>query len=236
MRTVRGVRSRYRSAVNRWKVAALLAAVLVVGGVIGGLVGSAWPEHGRMTTWGDVRAWATFVVLVLGFSVAAYELNLQRIQFARQAARQEASDDLIERQRREMTQTEMVRQRDQAEDIAVEWQIPLGSTATVGRVRNASRRPITKIAAWVAVPLPNGGTDSHGADRWTVSVQGRPTAGGSESGVLSVLAPGAEGRCVLPHGSDGEDARLVVRFSDDAGRRWELDDYMHLEPAPDDRS
>jgi hypothetical protein len=27
---------------------------------------------------------------------------------------------------------------------------------------------------------------------------------------------------------------FVVRFTDDAGRRWELNQNMHLEPAPDD--
>ena len=74
---------------NKGKVAGLVALGLVAGGVIGGLIGFAWHAPGAPKSWDDVRSWATFVVLVLGFSVAAYELNLQRLQFARQAERQE---------------------------------------------------------------------------------------------------------------------------------------------------
>lgn len=223
---------------NKWKLAALLAVVLVAGGVIGGLIGSAWPEHGRMTTWGDVRAWATFVVLVLGFSVAAYELNLQRVQFARQAARQEPADDLLERQRREMTQTEMARQRKQAERVTVYW-IRSGAGAyaeTQARVINASRRPITKIAAGVRVPLPDGGMETHTAAGWALTDDHGQTLPSklAAPGVLSVITPGATGLCNLLHGGDHNDGRLVVRFIDDAGTRWQLDHYMHLEPAPED--
>jgi hypothetical protein len=216
-------------------MAALLAVVLVAGGVIGGLIGSAWPEHGRATTSGDVRAWATFVVLVLGFSVAAYELNLQRIQFVRQAARQEASDDLLERQRREMTQTEQARLREQAERISILWEVTMGSAQTLARVLNQSRRPITKVAAGVTVPLPDGGMETHGALGWTSSTDNPPSSATLlVPGALPVVTPGASVSCRLPHGGDREGARLVVRFYDDAERRWQLDDYMHLEPAPDD--
>jgi hypothetical protein len=33
---------------------------------------------------------------------------------------------------------------------------------------------------------------------------------------------------------DREKYWLAARFKDDAGCRWQLDEYMHLEPAPDD--
>jgi hypothetical protein len=177
----------------------------------------------------------TLAVLVGGFSVAAYELNLQRIQFTRQADRQEASDDLLDRQRREMTQTEMARQREQAEHVNIEWVTFPGRADTEGTVTNNSRRPITKIAAGVAVPLPDGGTETHSAAGWQLyNDQSTFTTGPAASGVLPVITPGETAACSLTHGGDGEGARLLVRFYDDAGRRWQLDHYMHLEPAPDD--
>jgi len=42
------------------------------------------------------------------------------------------------------------------------------------------------------------------------------------------------GECRFLNYGNHEHARLVVRFYDDAGKRWQLDHYMHLEPAPDD--
>jgi hypothetical protein len=221
--------------VSKWKIGALLALVFVAGSVLGGLIGFAWHAPGRPSTWEDVRNWVTFGVLVLGFSVAAYELNLQRVQFARQAARQEARDDLLEGQRREMAQTELARQREQAENVTVEWEAPPRSAETKGKVINLSPRPITKIAAGVTFPLPDGGTETNTAGPWTFFLDHRHEKSvPAESGVLTALRPNAMGVCSLLHGGDREKARLVVRFYDDAGRRWQLDHYMHLEPAPDD--
>ena len=222
---------RYRSAVNKWKVAGLVALGFVVGGVIGGLIGFAWHAPGGPKTWNDVRSWATFVVLVLGFSVAAFELNLQRVQFARQAARQEVTDDLLERQRREIMQTELARQREQAEHIALTWVKPMGSTGTDAKVCNDSRRPITTITARVVVRLPDGGLSTHSAAGWTLI--GDQSRFPPELDYLPVITPGAAAEFHLPHGGDGAAPRLVARFDDDAGRRWQLDNYMHLEPAPD---
>ena len=53
-------------------------------------------------------------------------------------------------------------------------------------------------------------------------------------GPLATLRPEAKGECSFLHHGDREDARLVIRFHDDAGKRWQVDHYMHLELAPDD--
>ena len=221
---------RYRSAVNKWKVAGLVALGFVVGGVIGGLIGFAWHAPGGPKTWNDVRSWATFVVLVLGFSVAAFELNLQRVQFARQAARQEVTDDLLDRQRREMTRTELARQREQAERVTVYWY----PSDDLAEVHNKSKRPITRIAAEVTVTLPDGGMVTHHANACTkLDFEPAFPAGSARPGVMSLIPPGSEGEFRFPYSGDDQDARLLVRFCDDAGQRWQLNHLMHLEPAPD---
>jgi hypothetical protein len=220
--------------VNKWKIAGLVALGFVAGGVLGGLIGFAWHAPGRPATWGNVRAWATFAVLVLGFSVAAYELNLQRVQFARQAAGQEASDDLLERQQREIAQVELARQREQAENIFVEWRANSDSAESAVTVRNRSRRPITKIAAGVMVPLPDGGMETHGARWFKYPDTGSMAELSEPPPVLLVLKPTAVAEALVPHGADQQNARAVIRFYDDAGRRWQLDADLHLEPAPDD--
>ncbi len=220
---------------NKWKVAGLVALGFVAGGVIGGLIGFAWHAPGGPKTWNDVRSWATFVVLVLGFSVAAFELNLQRVQFARQAARQEVTDDLLERQRREIIQTELARQRKQAERVTVEWVKAPGYGLTEARINNGSHRPITKIAAGIAIPLPDGGVETQGSDGWTLfdSLGQERHASRTQRDVLSVILAKEMGLCSFRHGGGQKDARLLVRFCDDAGQRWQLDNDMHLEAAPD---
>ena len=204
----------------------------MAGGVIGGLIAFAWHAPGGPKTWDDVRSWATFFVLPLGFSVAAYELNLQRrLQFDGQAARQEATDDLLDRQRREMTRTELARQREQAERVTVYW---YPSADDLAEVHNKSKRPITRIAAEVTVALPEGGMVTHHANACTKldSEPAFPTAS-ARPGVMSLIPPGSEGEFRFPYSGDDQDARLLVRFCDDAGQRWQLDHLMHLELVPD---
>ena len=126
---------------KRTTVALAFAAGCVLGGFIGFLVHA----PGRSSTWTDARGWATFVVVVLGFSVAAYELNLQRRQFADEAKRNEARDDLLDRQRRELQQAERFRERLQAEQVDLAWGRDSNGGSFV-RVINNSPRPVRRIA------------------------------------------------------------------------------------------
>jgi len=55
------------------------------------------------------------------------------------------------------------------------------------------------------------------------------------SAVIQVIRPQEIADCLFePYQIQGETRRLVVRFHDDAGRRWQLDEFMHLERAPND--
>jgi hypothetical protein len=142
--------------VNKRNVAALVVLACLAGGVIGGLIGFVWHAPGRPTTWSDVRDWATAVAIVLGLPALLYQLNLQRLQFADEAKRNVARDDLLDRQRRELQQSERLRDRVQAEGVDLTWhdiarrRAATGdvttSQASTARVTNNSRRPIRDVA------------------------------------------------------------------------------------------
>ncbi len=53
-------------------------------------------------------------------------------------------------------------------------------------------------------------------------------------GIFPVLMSQAEAQAQFWHPPEAESVRGVVRFNDDVGRRWQLDNLMHLERAPDD--
>jgi len=104
-------------------------------------------------------------------------------------------------------------------------------------VTNGSRRPITEIAAGIVEPLATGGNTTHHAGTWTPD-------GPSEVDSYVPLKK-AEYPVIRPNESatawftpnqlpSDKPWRVIVRFKDDAGRRWQLDDAQHLERAPED--
>jgi hypothetical protein len=210
-------------------VAAVTAAVaLAAGGVIGFILHA----PGRPSTWTDARDWLTSAVLILGFPAAVYQLYLQRRQFADEAKRNAARDDLLDRQRRELQQAEQLRQRAQAEGIRFRWIYGrIGSTA---QVENGSRRPIANITC--QLDLDQGGT--------MLSPRGVSdivefTGGGSATVPAECVSDGCS-VAVMRHGDrasfefeasrrDHPNGRMLVRFTDDAGLHWELDHHGHLE-------
>jgi hypothetical protein len=113
----------------------------------GAAFGFAWHAPGRPSTWADIRSWGTFAAVVLGFTVAALELNLQRHTFETEARRNVARDELLDQQRRELGDAQRLREREQAEGIDLTYddmQAEQGKSLAV--VINDSRRPIYDIA------------------------------------------------------------------------------------------
>lgn len=126
------------------KIAVSIVVAFLAGGVVGGLIGFAWHAPARPATWSDIRDWATAAAVVLGFPALLYQLNLQRLQFADEARRNLARDDLLDRQRRELEQRERLRNREQAEEVNLRW-LPSDQASTAD-VTNGSRRPIRDVA------------------------------------------------------------------------------------------
>jgi hypothetical protein len=225
--------------VSKRTLTAVIILTFLAGGVIGGLIGYKWHAPGRPSTWANIRAWATLAVLVLGFTVAAYELNLQRRQFADQARRSIARDDLLDRQRRELQDREQLRQREQAEEINLTW--TRDGPGSFAQVINDSRRPIRDItcqikpstdskppvpaeraAEMVCAPRITPG------DAWMMPPDGVPE--GDYVPVIRGSRRAGFGFISIKPEQDG--SRLLTRFTDDAGLHWELDNYLHLERIP----
>ena len=201
--------------------------------MLGGAAGFLWHAPGRGSTWNDVRAWATFAVIVLGFAVAAYELNLQRRQFAEEFSRRSARDELLDGQLRELADRQRSAEREQAESIDLTWDDldddPGGSLVVV---INGSRRPIRSVRC-VVYPessdrtLPpsrcaemNPPTLERGG--WTF-----PDPTGAGGSMIYALRAGGRAGFKFPQ-SRQELLEAEVQFNDDAGLRWVLNNELHL--------
>lgn len=123
---------------------------------------------------------------------------------------------------------------------------PPASTGGSCNVQNESRRPVRQVACRLVldgrIVMPSqfdvgtllrgpGGVVSQG-----MFVPARPDDFDLGVGKYLNLLAGGEITAKFP-GPEGltsyEKARYLIRFTDDADRRWQLDDDMHLQPAPD---
>jgi hypothetical protein len=218
-----------------------VAVAFAAGGVIGGIIGFAWHAPGRSTTWGDIRDWATAAAVVLGFPALLYQLNLQRLQFAGEAKRNIARDDLLDHQRRELQRNEHLRQREQAEAVDLIWSAG-GQNASAAEVTNGFRRPISNVAC----QLDRGHGRMLRPERVNemayYAASGLPAGpvpareGVTENWRVANIRPGRQFIYVFGVSRNVDPTYLLlVRFTDDAGLHWELDHHLHLMRL-DDRS
>jgi uncharacterized membrane protein len=209
---------------------------LLVAGAIGGGIGFAWHAPGRLQTWDDIRTWATFVVVVLGFTVAAIELNMQRLQFAREIERSADRDGLIDDQRRELQDAQRLREREQAEHVDLTYadmQEEQGKSLAI--VINNSRRPIRDVAA--KFYIVKGQSTLIQAERSSEMYPVNELA--SPSLVPATVTPSFRQEVIRAGGRAGfqfawnkvnmPEGQAVVRFTDDAGLHWQLGQDLHLQ-------
>jgi hypothetical protein len=216
--------------------------------------------HGGIE-WGDVPAWVAAIATVIGLTAAITGAVIAFRQFRLQTAilngeveRNKRRDELLDGQLKELLERANDRAREQAEQIYPVWYNGQVS------VRNHSSRPITSLAIRVAITDDHGGHTTYHASGWH---EGRDISDGKRSSgdivdgaVLPVLRPGHQAESLwassahtptrtTPSGKEMPKlVRMVtvsrppdlqlLRFNDDAGRRWQLDEYQHLERAPED--
>jgi hypothetical protein len=95
-------------------------------------------------------------------------------------------------------------------------------------VSNASRRPIRNVEARIDA---TGSGDLSAPDWSGWGAQDEPTFGQSKDGKATITLLRAEHRAVFafPHPTrEFPDARVVTRFTDDAGLYWQIGHDMHL--------
>jgi hypothetical protein len=172
-------------------------------------------------------------VIVLGFGFAAYQLNLQRRQFAEEFSRHAARDKLLDGQLRELADRQRSAEREQAESVDLTWNDlddDPGSSLVV--IINGSRRPIRSV---MCVVYPES------SDRTLPSIRCAemypPIL--ERGGWTFPDPPGASGSMIYALRADGRAGfklprarkkllEAEVQFNDDAGLRWALNNELHL--------
>lgn len=212
---------------------------------------------------GDIPTWLLVVVAAIAGWIALSQLRQQQKVIEEDIARRQKRDDLLEGQLRELAERGRDRQREQAEQVSViPWPIRLRKQVTGAeaearnvrgkeekgsgscRVANGSSRPVRRISCRLildgrtilagnfgipAGPVPGGGG---GSMYFAAKTEEVDSAWGQYLNLLAGEEVMAE--FTIPDEVVSYQAsRYVVRFTDDAGRRWELDGTMHLIVAPD---
>jgi hypothetical protein len=212
---------------------------------------------------GDLATWMTVLVGAAAATFVLAQLRQQQRAIDEDRKRGRKRDELLDGQLRELADRERDRQREQAEHVALsnagfskgasgQHRRLLEESGQLSRdnlprasfvVHNNSWRPIRKVTARVIVDgrrLQPWGFRSKYTSAGTGNAQwGNATDSEADlaAGVfLNELADGAfSALFTVPWDlEDHKEIRYVVRFYDDAERRWELDQDMHLAPAPDD--
>jgi hypothetical protein len=220
------------SWLKEWRVAGTIG---LLAGFLIGLLAFGEPWH-LQPNWGDLPTWLLFTLGLPGL----YQLRLFVQNNAEEARRNIKRDELLDRQLAEAEARALSERRRQAEGIDVGLTGNGRPRILRGRVVNNSARPVTDItcrimsrtdASTLATPSETGqiivmedlGDESDFIPE-TVPVTHYDT-----------LRPGARVGFLFNGVSNVEpDHILVAWFTDDAGFRWQLDEYLHLVPAGDE--
>jgi hypothetical protein len=206
----------------------------VVGLVAGFLIGLAFfgKPWGLPPAWGDIPTWLLAVLAAVAAWVGLSQLRAIQQQIGEETKRNIKRDGLLDKQLDEADARAVTEQRRQAEDIEVHR-----PSATFGIIENNSRRPLGGITCKVvsrqdrrilAVPSKIGTAyPGFTAGTWTMGPDTKPGSW------VDVLRPAVRCGFGFDGLTDDPDQVLVTWFTDDAGFRWQLDEYLHLVQAGD---
>ena len=200
-----------------WLIDWRTGAGLFVGFLLGLLI-FGWPWH-LPPAWGDIPTW---LLVVLGAVAGWAALGQLR------ALQKQLADAALEADARGLTE-----RRKLAEDVDVHR---FGKA--FGLIENKSRRPIKDITCKIMSKVDRrtlknpseSGTALPGvqARSWSLAPDAKPVSR------IEVLRP----RTACGFAFDGlaqePDQVLVAWFTDDAGFRWQLDQYLHLVQSEDE--
>lgn len=187
-------------------------------GLLLGLLIFGTPWH-LSPNWGDTPTWLLVVLGAVGGWAALGQLSALQKQVA--SAATEAEDRAI------------TKRREQAEDIDVRR-----NGTSLGLIENESRRPIRDITCQIMSQVDRRSLRS--------PIMSGSVVPGVLSGVwdltpdaqavsrVEVIRPGSRCGFAFDGLSRQSDQVLVTWFTDDAGFRWQLDEYLHLVQADDE--
>jgi hypothetical protein len=224
-RGVRDVSDDLRPPWHKDRRVYLAGVICLAAGVLGGwwVSGHLWS---RQANWGDIPTWILAVLATVAGVYGVGQFRLLRRQVADAAAEADARA-LTERRR-------------QAEDVELRVHGKRGPDA-VAYVLNGSRRPITTVICKVmskqgrqvvAEPDKAGSAINQPVAPAPLSPRQLQVLQWEPVTRWDTLRPAAI--CAfLFEGTSAQDLVFIAWFTDDAGFRWQLDEYLHLVPAGD---
>ena len=203
------------------------------------------PPTGYHPDWGDFPTWFAFIAAAVVGWVALTQLRSQQDQINAEAERNVKRDQLLDSQLREVQQRAVNSRRRQGEQIKLSGFPVQWNGSAFSEIINESDRPIRDIAPRMmqegALVLPN-------EFRIAVRMPAPPGAPHSDrvyapadaddfdlaGGRYFRLLAGKEIRVTFTADpTHYQSVKYVIRFTDDADVRWQLDDDMRLMVAPD---
>ena len=183
--------------------------------------------------------------------IQSSRLELQERQFEDQRKINQKRDELLDKQIRESEQWAHTFERRQADQIDLA-PIPISPSREVpgldptvdGRawsadVTNDSPRPIRNVAGRIKATTGSPPQEAVLTDVYAEFTPSDLFAGGGGGKVLLKLSArpdiplmraGKTGALIFPFGArENPDARITVRFTDDAGLHWQIDHDLHLQ-------
>jgi hypothetical protein len=220
-----------------WRAVALALGAGAVGFVAATLIFQPPTEY--HADWGNFPAWFAFIAAAIAGGVALTQLKAQQDQINAEAERNVKRDQLLDSQLAEAQQRTIANQRRQAEKIRLQ---PDGSLAA--QVSNESQRPIRDVA-WrmeqdsqlilpqkfyfvTYAPGPPGTPVSS-----SVPVPAKVGNYDLATGRIFRVLAGEKMKATFARDPQHvQSMKYVIRFTDDAEVRWQLNSDMRLTPAP----
>jgi hypothetical protein len=223
-------RNREGSLLRDRRVQGLIGVSLLADFLIG-MVFFGQPWH-LPPDWGDVPTWLLVVLAGVAGWVGFLQLRILRNQIAEEIERNKKRDALVDKQLAEAETRAESERRGLVEDVDVLF------TGETGYAVNNSRRPLNDITCKVMSKV-----DRHSL----ATADGCGVVDRGPGGQGWMFLPGAKpvsrfgtlrpkSRCGFTFKDLPPDPNqvLVAWFTDDAGFRWQLDQYLHLVRSDDE--
>jgi hypothetical protein len=209
-----------------WRV-----AVGLVAGFLIGLLAFDEPFHLR-PSYGDLATWLLVALAAVAAWVGLSQLRAIQEQIGEEAKRNIKRDELLDKQLDEADARAVTERRRQAEDVKVSR-----PGDDFGVVENKSRRPVSDITCRVMSKVDKQVLKLAGESGSLIPA---PVGSGWQAvdtkrySRVEMLRPEAACGFWFDGLTEEKDQLFVAWFTDDAGFRWQLDEYLHLVQAGND--
>lgn len=190
-----------------------------------GVTGSPSPGLVHSISWGDVPTWLAVIGAFVGAVVALRQLRGQQKDIARQTR-------ILERRQGDQIDVTFMEGWTPSFEVPYEDipQIP-GDHVFATMVHNKSDRPIRNVVCMV--DKDDGGNLISAKLVGRVSFnpeQGPILMQGTKNGNVPLVRAGERCGFIFPVGRDANpNTRFILRFTDDAGLDWQINNDLHLE-------